>query len=131
VVKALSYPIGAGQESAGMRILVVEDDAGVRETLRDLLDAAGHHVITATGFAEAQALLRRRVWDVMLTDLILPGGSGLDLAAEAKAQGLGAIVCSGHPTTIAQLQNQGVTHLVKPFSAEALETALRAVTQRG
>lgn len=113
-----------------MRILVVEDDAGVRETLRDLLGAAGHDVTTATGFAEAQALLRRRAWDVMLTDLILPGGSGLDLAAEAQAEGLRAVVCSGHPTSIAQLQSQGIAHLVKPFSAQALAMALRAVTPR-
>jgi DNA-binding response OmpR family regulator len=114
-----------------MRILVVEDDAGVRKTLSDLLGAAGHDVTTATGFAEAQGLLRRREWDVMLADLILPGGSGLDLAAEARAQGLGAVVCSGHPTSIAQMQTQGIAHLVKPFSAEALETALHAVTGRG
>ncbi len=113
-----------------MRILVVEDDAGVRDTLCDLLGAAGHDVTAATGFAEALALLHRRQWDAMLADLNLPGGSGLDLAATARARGLGAIICSGHPTSIAAMQAQGLAHLVKPFSAEALEQALRAVTRR-
>lgn len=110
-----------------MRILVVEDDAGVRETLADLLAAMGHGVTVAGGFAEGRQLLLAPQWDILLTDFVLPGGSGLALAAEARAKGLGAVVCSGHPQTIAELQDRAVIHLVKPFSAEALEAALDAV----
>ncbi len=110
-----------------MRILVVEDDAGVRETLADLLAAVGHDVTVAGGFAEARLLLLTPQWDVLLTDYVLPGGSGLALASVARDKGLGAVVCSGHPQTIAELQDRGVIHLVKPFSADALEAALDAV----
>ncbi|MDA8253604.1 MAG: response regulator [Rhodospirillales bacterium] len=114
-----------------MRILVVDDDSGVRETLSDLLRVAGHSVASAAAYSEAVALLARPGWDAMVADLVLPGGSGLDLAVLARSKGLGAVVCSGHPQRIAQLQSQGIAHLVKPFSATALEAALAAVAPPG
>ncbi len=113
-----------------MRVLVVEDDAAVRETLGDLLAAAGHHALGVANFAAAAVLLRQQQWDVLLTDLVLPGGSGLHLAAQARALGLGAVLCSGHPASIEQLRDDGIVHLVKPFSAEALEAALAAAEPR-
>lgn len=110
-----------------MRVLVVEDDLSVRETLTDLLSAAGHSVTAAAGFGEAVAMLAQARWDVLLADLVLPGGSGLALAAQAQARGMGAVICSGHPQSIGQMERQGIAHLVKPFSAAALEEALAAV----
>ena len=110
-----------------MRVLVVDDDLSVRETLSELLRVTGHSVTTAGTFEEAAALLQNvAAWDVMLVDQILPGGNGLDLAAQARAGGIGAVVCSGHPQEIADLAQRGVAYLAKPFSAAALEAALRA-----
>lgn len=110
-----------------MRVLVVEDDPGVRDTLSDLLLAAGHSVTAAEGFAEAMALLNRCGWDVLLTDMVLPGGSGLELAEHVRARGMGAVICSGHPTRIEQMRSARVSHLVKPFTARELEAALADV----
>ena len=110
-----------------MRVLLVEDDAAVREALGDLLIEAGHAVTSVGTFGEAAELLERAPCDVLLADLMLPGGSGLDLATQARTQGLGAVLCSGHPARIEQLRGRGIVYLVKPFSAEALEAALTAV----
>ena len=107
-----------------MRILVVEDDSGVRDTLNDLLAASGHSVTVAATHAQAAALLRRPQWDVLLADLVLPGGSGLDLAERAVAQGMGAVLCTGHPNQMDNLRARGIGHLAKPFSSGTLERAI-------
>ena len=110
-----------------MRVLVVEDDGAVREMLRDLLIDGGHVVTTAASFTEAAALLAKPQWDVLLSDLVLPGGSGYDLAEQARARGLGAVVCSGHPARIEELPGRGIARLVKPFSPAELDAALASV----
>ena len=114
-----------------MRVLVVDDDPSVRETLGELLQAFGHQVSTASDYAEAAAMLDNPAWDAMLIDQMLPGGSGQTLALAARDRGVGAVLCSGHPHQIAELQRQGIAHLVKPFSGSALDAALAAVVPRG
>lgn len=114
-----------------MRVLLVEDDAAVRETLGELLIDAGHAVTSVGTFHDAAELLDLMLWDMLLADLMLPGGSGLDLAARARALGLGAVLCTGHPARIEQMRDNGIIHLIKPFSAEALEAALDAAARDG
>jgi len=114
-----------------MRVLVVDDDASVRETLSELLRAGGHVVTTAADFGEAEALLATPDWDVMLADQMLPGGSGLDLVTLAQAHGVHAVICSGHPQYIEDLAKHGIAHLIKPFSAAALEAALSTALADG
>lgn len=117
-----------------MRVLVVDDDASVRETLSELLRAFGHHVTTAGDYAEAASMLESMLgqpsWDVMLVDQMLPGGSGQKLALTARDRGIGAVLCSGHPHQIAEMQRQGIAHLAKPFSGTTLDAALAAVAPR-
>ncbi len=110
-----------------MRVLLAEDDVSVRETLVDLLAEAGHAATAVGSYAEARALLETPAWDVLLVDLVLPGGSGLDLAEHARARGLGAVLCSGHPNSIERVRERGIVLLVKPFSARELDLALAAV----
>jgi two-component system cell cycle sensor histidine kinase/response regulator CckA len=64
-------------------ILVVEDEAGVREMARRMLAAGGYAVLTAANGAEALSLLERHrgVLHLMLTDVVMPGMNGVDLAA--------------------------------------------------
>lgn len=109
-----------------MRILVVDDDVSVRETLAELLHAGGHAVTAAGNFTEAMALLDTPRWDVLLTDQMLPGGNGVDLATRAQARGMGVVICSGHPQQLAELAQRRIAHLIKPFSAAKLEAALSA-----
>lgn len=67
-----------------MNVLLVEDHQETRITLVSLLSRCGHTVITAETVAEALELLGERRVHVLLCDLTLPDGDGLDVVARAK-----------------------------------------------
>lgn len=81
----------------GLTVLVVEDDPAFRELLKEFLEARGCNVALAAGGAAALDELVRRHFDVVITDLVLPGASGWDVARAAKtaAPGTAVIVMSG------------------------------------
>jgi DNA-binding response OmpR family regulator len=67
-----------------MNILIVEDHQDTRRVLSTLLGRANHEVITAKGVSEALQLLENMRVNVLLSDLGLPDGDGLDLVSKAK-----------------------------------------------
>ncbi len=70
-------------ETSGLSILVVDDESSVSQILRRLLRS--HDVDTAENGIEAQEMLNRRIYDLVITDWSMPGLSGLDLASEVKS----------------------------------------------
>jgi DNA-binding response OmpR family regulator len=110
-----------------MRVLVVEDEPNVRASLAELLAAMGHEVVAVASYAAGLAHVLRGGWDVVLTDAVLPGGSGIDLARHAVAAGMPAVICTGNPQAMHQLAGRGISFLQKPFTADELERAIRAV----
>ena len=78
-------PVQAAPSSA-CRILVIDDDPLVRETVGTLLRTAGHTVTEAAGGAEAVERLGQEPLDLVLTDLGMPGLTGWDVAREVKAR---------------------------------------------
>ncbi len=116
-----------------MRILIVEDQADIRAVLRETLADAGHEVTLAANYDEGAGALTGAAqsgagWDLLLTDLLLPGGSGLALAALARAQGGRVLLCSGHPRQLEELERLGIAHLRKPFPLRHLLDQIDAVT---
>jgi DNA-binding response OmpR family regulator len=81
---------------APSRILLVEDDADVGPLLEHVLLQAGFRVHWVSTASEAQALLDERTYDLILTDVMLPDGNGLDLADGAKARNLKCLVITGY-----------------------------------
>jgi DNA-binding response OmpR family regulator len=77
------------------RILLVEDDPDVGPLLEHALLHAGFRVHWVSGAVEAQALLGERAYDLVLTDVMLPDGNGLDIADAAKAKGVKSLVITG------------------------------------
>jgi two-component system, NtrC family, response regulator PilR len=73
--------------SAAPRALVVDDEPDLRELLRLELEGAGWVVQAAENGRAAWALLQAQPVDVVLTDLRMPGGSGVDLARKLHARG--------------------------------------------
>ena len=68
------------------RVLVVDDEQGLRDALEVLITSKGHEPTTAKSVAEAKDHLSRSFFDVVLTDLRLePGGDGMDVVAAARA----------------------------------------------
>jgi PAS domain S-box-containing protein len=81
-----SSPVMTPAPSGGATILVVEDNSNVREMITEVLSPLGYHTMTAASAAEALAMLRRESSvELLLSDVVLPGGSsGIDLARTAR-----------------------------------------------
>jgi DNA-binding NtrC family response regulator len=116
-----------------VRLLVVEDDAALRQLLAELLGAEGYDVVTATGGREALALLAEdRDVRVVLTDLLMPDGSGEELlrALQPRVPAVRTIVMTafGSIESAVRLVRAGAfDYLTKPVStAELLHTVARA-----
>lgn len=125
-----AVPDTDGTPLAGRRILVVEDEDGVRDALVLRLQAWGAHVHACTGLAAVRTLAPGAV-DLLLTDLRLPDGDGLAVVAalrERMRADVPALVVTGStlPSELARLSQAGVPVLNKPFRAEALLAALQA-----
>jgi two-component system response regulator FixJ len=115
---------------------IVDDDAGMRDSLQFLLESAGFEVET---YASAEALL-----DVgeglragfVITDVRMPQMSGLDLVREMKARGLAhpVIMITGHgdiPLAVEAMREGVVDFLEKPFGDEVLLAAVARARQDG
>ena len=116
-------------ESAGPtkadRILVVDDEPNICRLLQRYLSRLGYEVETAGSVPDALELLSRTAYDLVLTDLRLPGPSGLDLLGEVRSRSPGTrtILMSAHADVYAAASaiERGVDQLiVKPFDLEDL-----------
>jgi len=113
------------------RILLVEDEAAVRSVTRDVLMALGFRVVVADGGPAALRLVetdRPRI-DLLLTDVIMPGVSGREVARQVleRYPGLPVVYMSGYSDEVLaehELLGQGAAVLEKPFTPDAL---LRAI----
>jgi len=119
-----------------LRILLVEDHADTARVMRRLLSAQGHKVQIAVNIATAQQLAGTQPFDVLLSDLGLPDGSGLDLMRALRAKGykMPGIALSGYgqENDIEQSRQAGfVGHLVKPISLALLDQELAKVVGDG
>jgi PAS domain S-box-containing protein len=122
----------APQQGPARRVLLVEDDASVGEMVEAMLTELGHEVLRAEAAAPALKILKRRHRiDLMLTDLIMPGGmNGVELAHKAVAlrPGLPVILTSGYTgETLGAAASAPWPLLAKPYPAEALAAVIEAV----
>jgi len=140
---AVSAPAAAGLAAPGgpaagrgERVLVVEDEDGAREALVTLLQILSYQASAVGSGEEARALAEGSVFDLLLTDLVLPGMTGLALATELRRRqpGLRVVVMSGYTEDEASRHAVGESpdgFLQKPFDVSALAGALRAVLDGG
>jgi PAS domain S-box-containing protein len=128
---------GTGAERS-LHILLVEDHADTAEAMADLLRLSGHQVTVAGSVAEALAAAEGgngASFDLVLSDLGLPDGSGQDLMRELVSRyGLKGIAISGYgmEDDIRRSREAGFAqHLTKPVNRQALEAMIRQVVQGG
>jgi two-component system response regulator AtoC len=125
-----------GKTSPRGRVLVVEDEVYVRESLTEILRERGYDVVESSTVAEAVRLLAHAPIDVVLTDFRLPGADGLALVkqVQASAPDVPVVVLTGQGTiasAVECLKAGASDYLLKPADPEALEVALeRALTGR-
>jgi len=111
-------------------VLLVDDDLDSLEAAKEILVSGGHDVVTGDSLGAARAQLRANIPDVLLLDLMLPDGNGLELLDELADKGLRRIVLiTGHPgikSHIKNLSGPAITYLTKPITARELIEAVRA-----
>jgi DNA-binding response OmpR family regulator len=125
--------MAASTRSAGRRILLVDDDRGLRHVLSSLLTDAGHTVDSAGDGPEAVARLDRGAIDIVLLDLGLPGMSGLEVLKHARALRKPPLVIvmtadDTSETLLEAVRRQAYRYLRKPFAPnEVVEIISAAV----
>jgi len=117
------------------RILVVDDEAYIRDLVRDTLRARQYETSTAANGVEALDLLGRERFDIVVTDVVMPGMAGLDLvkAIRKSHPHVRVIVLTGYPRNadIGDFLLQGADDLLpKPFRANDLLEVLRRVEEK-
>jgi len=118
-----------------MRFLLVEDDRMIGDTLRAALRMEGHAVDWVRDAAAAQGTLASERFDLVLLDLGLPQGNGLDVLRELRARGDATSVIvltarDGPGDRVAGLDAGADDYLVKPFDLDELGARIRAVHRR-
>jgi signal transduction histidine kinase len=118
-----------------LRVLVVDDEPGMREGCRRALTLAGFAADTASDLDEALALLRRNVYELFLIDVMLPGGSGLDLLDPILARDPDAtcIIITGFSSievAVEAIRRGAYNFLSKPFTSDTLLVAVNQAVER-
>ncbi len=111
-------------------ILVVDDEAGIREVLRAALSTEGHRVVVATGGEEALQVLSRETIDLVITDLSMPDIDGVELLRRSSklAPDTPAIVVTAYgskESAIEAMRHGAVNYLEKPFDVEEMRLHVR------
>jgi DNA-binding response OmpR family regulator len=118
-----------------MRILVVEDSTPTRELLARSLETAGFEVTYASRMATGRRYAEENSYDIIVLDIMLPDGSGLDLCRELRSHGVLTpilfLTARGEvEDRIVGLDAGGDDYLRKPFALAELQARLRALGRR-
>jgi two-component system cell cycle sensor histidine kinase/response regulator CckA len=121
----------AGEET----ILLVEDEAFVRDVTCEVLRSAGYRVLAARNAAEAVRIYEARSGEVelLLTDVVLPGETGDAMAGRLRREHpeLKVLLVTGYAEQMGRLSGKQEEFLAKPFSAETLLRTVRGLLDRG
>ena len=118
----------------GDRVLLIEDDSRLAEMVSEYLGKAGFHVVHAETGARGLALHGREPADVVILDLMLPDGDGLDICRQMRARSDSPILmltARGDPMDrVVGLEMGADDYLPKPFEPRELLARLRAILRR-
>lgn len=118
-----------------MRVLLIEDEPWLGEAVRDQIEKDGHPTDFVASLAEARRHLAAANYDLILLDLLLPDGRGLDFLRELRAGGstVPVIILTALDQVsnrIAGLNAGADDYLVKPFDLSELSARVSAVSRR-
>ena len=112
------------------RILIIDDEASIRELLTDFLESKGMEVASAANGEAGLDLLKEEKFDLFLLDLMMPGMSGLDVLRECAAEEINvtSIVITAHAsvqTAVEAMKLGAFDYITKPFNLEELYIAIK------
>ena len=116
-------------------ILVIEDDVSIADVIEDHLGDAGYHVTTVHDGAAGLEQATSGLYDLIILDLMLPGGNGLDICARVRtlpdAVPILMLTCkSSELDRVLGLEIGADDYMTKPFSIRELEARIRALLRR-
>ena len=121
----------------GLNVLVIDDSEDTAEMVRHLLEIGGANVTAVTSGFEALRVAREKQFDVVLSDISMPGMDGFEFLGRLRAvpgyQDLPALALTGfgRPEDIQRAYDQGfVAHLTKPFDIQALACLLQKMPRQ-
>jgi two-component system NtrC family response regulator len=117
-----------------MKILLADDDSSVRRVLQFKLEKQGYSIETASDGLEAMAALRAQPFDLLLSDIRMPGMDGIELLNEAKAvqPDIKVILITAHATVhqaVEAVKLGAFDYITKPFEDEQLFVAIEKALQ--
>ncbi len=127
--------LSSANSSVG-RVLVVDDHRQARESMADVLRRAGHQVETLASAVEALRILERESFDVIVTDLQMPGMNGLDFIHHLHQQPHGAqvLMVTAHASVasaVDAMRHGAFDYIEKPFNVDQLEQLVGRAMQHG
>ena len=116
-----------------MKILLVDDDEWIRDSLRIFFEAEGCHITALETAEEAMEALRGQNFDIIITDYKLPGMDGVEFFRRIQNSHPGTIkiliTAYKSEVVVNEARNAGVQHLIaKPFTSETIEASLTRLT---
>ncbi|MEN9325346.1 MAG: hypothetical protein RL414_1100 [Actinomycetota bacterium] len=120
---------------SGAKILVVDDEAGIRNLIKDALSLSGYEVTSAADGLEALALLRKSMWNLILLDINLPHIDGFTLLEKINEMGISTPVlllsARGESVDVTRGLKLGADdYVTKPFGLEELVLRVQAILRR-
>lgn len=114
----------------GAKILIVDDEAPMRDACRQILERDGLEVHEATSGREALTAMDRCLFDLVILDLKMPKVGGLDVLRSMKRRhmDISVVVVTGYPSVdsaVEAMKNGAIDFLAKPFASEALRVIVR------
>src|SRR5687768_4032679 len=114
------------------KLLLAEDHASTRTTMAGLLRASGHEVDVAASGVEAVLLLKKKGYHLLITDLVMPDGTGFEVIQHLRQRKMliPVLICSGfvdEKGTEKSLEGFRFSALTKPFRPEALLAAVQSL----
>jgi signal transduction histidine kinase/ActR/RegA family two-component response regulator len=128
-----SRPAEEGGSTNSETILLVEDESGVRSLTKRILERGGYHVLDAASGEEALEICKKEPSiDLLLTDVIMPGMNGRDVArmVQLERPSIRVLFTSGYTRTAIlerDLAESGVEFIEKPFEAQQLLAKVRSL----
>jgi two-component system phosphate regulon response regulator PhoB len=121
-----------------LNILVIEDEPDIRKTLEYNISREGHKVLTAGSIHDAEKILQSQSLSLVLLDLMLPDGSGLDfcrkLKTNSKTESIPVIILTAKDDEVDKVVGFELgadDYVTKPFSVRELLLRIKAVLKRG
>jgi DNA-binding NtrC family response regulator len=116
-------------------LLILDDEASLRDFLTIVFEDEGWRVEAAANLAEARSAVQKREPDLVLCDLMVPDGSGLDFLKEVKAQdsSIPFIMITANTSTksaVEALKAGALDYIAKPFDIEELKIIVRKAIER-